>query len=428
MSFNIGILRSRISRLCNVFFRNPMYLYNRIKCSLLAPFYQSIILPQKVRKIRSKEIIDVIFILNELGSWKTESLYNRMKEHSRFRVRLLLVHAKETPNAIEILKRYLQDKKYTYDEIRYGEKQWNEKFNSDIIFYQKPYDGVIGDKYFFSYHTKSLFCYVLYCFRNRNYPEIKNIRFIRFIWQFYAENKKVIEESVPVFSTHAENYINTGLPIMDDLLLDKSCFKDPWKKCGKKKRIIYAPHHTIECDIYEYATFLDYCDFMFELAEKYKDKVQWAFKPHPVLKEKLKKVWGEDRTNEYYGKWESLVCGQLSSGEYLSLFKFSDAMIHDCGSFKLEYLYTGNPVMYLQKKEPVFDYSNWQTEQALRLHYKGYDKSDIENFVVNVINGEDSLKDDREKFVKEYLTPPNNKTACQNIINAILGAEEYKDA
>lgn len=417
---------TRVKRLSCILVRDPMYFYYRIKYVILSPFYQNIIIPPKVRKVRKKDVISVLFVLNELGSWKTESLYNEMKKHPRFNVKLLLIPAMETPEALVVLERYLQDRGYEYEKNR-NDSQWKKQFNSDIIFYQKPYDGVIEDKFFFSYHTKSLFCYVLYCFRNRNYPKLKKIRFIKCIWQFYADNKKVIEESVPVFSTQAKNYINTGLPIMDDLLLDKGHFVDPWKKCGVKKRIIYAPHHTIESDIYEYATFLDYCDFILTMAEKYKDKVQWAFKPHPVLRNKLYKVWGEDKTNMYYEKWESLSYCQLSSGEYMGLFKYSDAMIHDCGSFKLEYLYTGNPVMFLQKKEPVFDYSNWQTVQSLKLHYKGYNEKDIEGFIVNVINGKDPLKIERQAFVDEYLTPPNKKTASQNIINAILGKEEYKE-
>lgn len=415
---------SRINRLFKILVRDPMYFYYRIRYAILSPFYQSVIIPKKVSKLRKKKVIDVLFVLNELGSWKTESLYNEMKKHSRFKVKILLIPATETPEALVVLKQYLQDKGFEYEMIR-NDSLWKKQFNSDIIFYQKPYDGVIEDKYFFSYHTKSLFCYVLYCFRNRNYPKIKDIRFIKYIWQFYADNKKVIEESISVFSTQAKNYINTGLPIMDDLLLDKEHFVDPWKKCGVKKRIIYAPHHTIESDIYEYATFLDYYDFMLSMAEKYKEKVQWAFKPHPVLKMKLYKVWGEKKTNEYYCKWENLSNCQLSSGEYMGLFKHSDAMIHDCGSFKLEYLYARKPVMFLQKKEQIYDYSNWQTVESLKLHYIGNNKQDIENFIISVINNDDPIKKDRDAFVDKFLTPPNGKKACVNIINAILGQEEY---
>lgn len=406
--------------------KDPEYIYIRIKAALLFPFYQRFVLPRKVRKVRNKEVIDVLFVLNELGAWKTETLYKQMLEHPRFNVRLLLVPEIETPDAIDILIKYLEKKGYKYDAIGCEEDKLIASFSSDIIFYQKPYEGHMAKEYFYLYHLDSLFCYVLYCFRNRNYPQIKNYKFIKFIWQFYAENEKVIEESVPVFSTKAKNMVNTGLPFMDDLLQDKSFYDNPWKECGKKKKIIYAPHHTIFSDLYEYATFLDYCDFMLEMAEKYKDKVQWAFKPHPVLKSKLYTIWGEEKTDSYYKKWESLDNCQVSYGEYMGLFKHSDAMIHDCGSFKLEYLYTGNPVMYLQKEEVMNDYTNWQTNESMNLHYKGLNKSDIEVFIRSVIDNNDPLKDKRKDFVDTYLTPPNGKSACDNIINAILGEAEYQ--
>ena len=399
----------------------------RIKYYILSPLYQEFILPVKVRRLRKKKRITVLFILSELGAWKTESLYLTMLSHPRFDAKLLLVPAKETPEGVIILRSYLDKKGYAYSEFANQGLSIKKQFRSDIIFYQKPYDGVIDERFFYLNHLNALFCYVLYGFRNRNYPNIRNIDFVRFIWQFYAENQKVIDESVPVFSTKAKNYINTGIPIMDKLLLEKEHFKDPWKSCGKKKRIIYAPHHTIFSDIYEYATFLDYCDFMLEMVEKYKDKVQWAFKPHPVLKGKLYTVWGKERTDNYYRKWEELENCQLSSGEYLDLFKHSDAMIHDSGSFKIEYLYTNNPVMFLLKTNPVNDYSNWQTLESLELHYKGYSKEDIEGFILNVINGNDELKNKRESFVQSYLVPPYGKTACENIINAILGQEEYSN-
>ena len=37
------------------------------------------------------------------------------------------------------------------------------------------------------------------------------------------------------------------------------------------------------------------------------------------------------------------------------------------------------------------------------------------------------MKSEREHFYNKYLIPPHGKTACENIINAILGQEEYKD-
>lgn len=413
-------------RLLNVL-KDPVNFYYKLRYRFLTPFYQDYILPKKVRRIRSKETIKVLFVINELGSWKTENLYNKMLQHPRFKPVLLLVEEKSAPYAFNLFKDYLKKNNYLFFTSENNEKI-NSLFKSDIIFYQKPYTGIIEDKYFFYYHLDSLFCYVAYCFRNRCNPELRNIQLYDFVWQIYADNNTIIEEFSHILRSKAKNMVNTGLSFMDDLLLPKTSYNDPWKKVdGNCKRIIFAPHHTIFSDLYTYATFFEYCDFMLELVNKYKDSVQWAFKPHPLLKAKLYKVWGAEKTDVYYSKWEKFDNTQIAEGEYMGLFKYSDALIHDCGSFKLEYLYTGNPVLYLSKSDQEFDYPNWQTQESLRLHYRASTKDDIEKFVKNVINGVDSLKQDREGFVKNVLTPPNGKTACQNIINAILGEDEYKD-
>ena len=65
-------------------------------------------------------------------------------------------------------------------------------------------------------------------------------------------------------------------------------------------------------------------DLMIEIALLYKDKVQIAFKPHPLLKEKLIKLWGAQATDDYYRKWDNLPNGQLETGDYVDLFKTSD--------------------------------------------------------------------------------------------------------
>lgn len=403
---------------------NPLELFFIIRFLVLMPFYQKIFIPRKVRRVRRKKVVNVLFIIHELGAWKTEGLYLKMKQHPRFCPRLLLVHEVKALYEYELLKSYIENKHYDYYTIKPNEKIKN-KFSPDIIFYQKPYIDVIEPRLFFHHNLGTLFCYEIYSFWNRTHPGIKKHYFLNFVWQFYVENNKVVEELSTILYTKGSNLICTGVSYMDDLLLNKNHFQNPWKDMGfDKKKIIYAPHHTIatfDSGYYKYSTFLDYCDFMLEMAEKYKDETQWAFKPHPLLKMKLIEVWGEKKTEAYYKKWEYLENGQISEGEYMGLFKHSDAMIHDCGSFKLEYLYTGNPVLYLVKEDQEYDYPNWQTQEALRLHYQARSSADIEEFIRNIIKDKDDFKDERDSFVKNYLTPPNGKGACDNIIDAILG-------
>lgn len=400
------------------------------KIWLLKPIYKKYIVPRKVKDLRQKEVIKVLFVIHELASWKTENLYLRMQKHPRFNAQLLLVPVRED-YSFNILIEYLENKGYSFATIDKGESI-KKKFYPDIIFYGKPYDGILHWRYFYKNNLYALFCNVAYCFRNRNSPHLKKIHYGGYVWQEYVENDKIIEEKCNILKINADNMVNTGLPIMDTLLLDKLQFENPWLPLScNRKRIIYAPHHTLKSETtifkspFYYATFQEYADFMLEMAEKYQDRVQWAFKPHPLLRSKLYQLWGPQKTDAYYKRWNDMENCQIDEGEYMGLFKHSDAMIHDCGSFKLEYLYTNNPVMYLVKDNPEYDYENWQTTKALELHYKGRCKADIEQFIQNVIDNKDEMQRERREFVKRYLTPPNGKSACENIIHAILGEEEY---
>ena len=83
--------------------------------------------------------------------------------------------------------------------------------------------------------------------------------------------------------------------------------------------------------------------------------------------------------------------------------------------------------MYLMRKHGRDVIYNEFGQKAFDLHYKGVTKDDIEGFIRNVIKGVDPLKEKRERFYNEHLIPPHGKTACENIINAILGEAEYKD-
>lgn len=91
---------------------------------------------------------------------------------------------------------------------------------------------------------------------------------------------------------------------------------------------------------------------MVTFAQKYKDKVQIVFKPHPMLYRTLceHSEWGKERTDAYYSMWNNMSNTQLEEGDYTELFMQSDAMIHDCGSFILEYLAVDKPCMFLKKR------------------------------------------------------------------------------
>jgi hypothetical protein len=236
----------------------------------------------------------------------------------------------------------------------------------------------------------------------------------------------------------------TGFPGTDIFLDNKYKPENAWKETGENlKKIIWAPHHTIDDDksFLSFSAFLIYADYMLELAAKYKSAVQWAFKPHPILKPKLYEhpQWGKKRTDAYYNRWNEIANGQLEEGSYHDLFLTSDAMIHDSGSFLIEYLYLNKPVCRTDRDDSITDRLNKFGVMAYNMHYHARSEKEIEEFLVNVVidgarsqepgarsqepgarsqepgarsqepGARDTLKGQRSEFLQKYLLPPNNR-------------------
>lgn len=380
------------------------------------------------RRIRKKDKIKVLFILAELGSWKTERLYCKMKEHPRFEPILGVTTSIEVPGSKAPLIEYLQHKGYEFVDLDESRNSIGE-ISPDVKFYYKPYEESFPVQHRFLRHLKSLTCHIHYAFNQGSEKWAYNHLITKFCWFNFVENSSVVRTRSKIKGLYNGNVIATGFPMQDDLNEEPDVYPDPWTKDDlHRKRIIYAPHHSLPGTNkggVQYSTFLDYGDFILEVAKKYKDKIQWAFKPHPTLYPKLLKIWGQQKTDDYYNAWKDISFSQVELGEYKGLFKHSDAMIHDCSSFIVEYHYSHRPVLYLLRDEKHCDEQNEFGIAAFNAHYKACSKSDIEKFIEMVLAGEDSMQGTRDSFFNTYLIPPGNKSACDNIIDVLLGKDSF---
>lgn len=400
------------------------YYLSLVKWFLIYHYYRYIFIPVKSKRIRRQETIKVVFVVAEVSIWKTENLYKMMIQHSRFHPVIALTYAHRHNNSIDSVVKYMETHRYQYEIVDTNCDLFSQ-FHPDIIFYQKGWDDHIDGKLRFSNNLKSLFCYAMYSFHNSHVRSSLGLQFYNYCWQLYYESNLASKGVGSFMKTGGKNIVVTGLPQMDRDI-DSIKRNDPWKKDGKK-RIIFAPHFAIENGLFGNATFLTTGDMILQLAKQYKEQVTWVFKPHPLLKITLDKVWGKERTEQYYAEWGNSDFSSIEEGEYDSLFYYSDALIHDCMSFIVEYQYSLKPALYLTFDSTVSEAINEFTQKALDLHYKASSKENIENFIDMIISGGDSRQKEREDYVLQQLTPPYGKTACENIMNAILGVEEYSN-
>lgn len=386
--------------------------------------YVHIFCPLAVKRIRRKPVINVIFVIAELGMWKTENLYQAMLSHPRFNPVLRVVPTPENANALQEVVDYLNKRGYEYHVLN-RKTPLQKGFKADIVFYQKPYRSCYFRPHRFYRNLNVLFCYASYGIHSILSDYICNQDIHNVIWQYYFENRNCAIETSSLMNNRGRNLVVTGVPMFDRYQKAREEYRFDWKQQDKtKKRIIYAPHFSILPDsLLQYGTFLENGQFMLEMARKYEKEIQFVFKPHPLLQPTLYGYWGKEKTDAYYAAWDSLANAKVELGQYVDLFMTSDAMIHDCSSFTNEYMFTCNPVMYLLHDNSDSHSANLNTmsRDAFELHYKGLTFDDIEKFILDVISGNDAYMQQRKMYYEKYLKPVNGKLATENIIEAILG-------
>lgn len=424
-------LRSTLSRLADL--RGTFY---RCKYRLWDVHHTpSAAMRKRAAALRKKDVVRVAFIVYDPAKWKLEALYLRMREHPRFDpvlVPTMIFVGDDAENArlFNSCVDYLRSRGYPYVPAS-SQLNIDTLVHPDVVFYGEPY-SIFDRGYQLSadVHRQSLGCYVPYDSCNI-IQQFKRLQAVNLAWMFLVESQAVLEEFAQVLPNRGRNLVATGSPLQDmALAVTREEGERAWKpQPTPKKRVIWAPSHSLpgnRHNVYEQSTFLDLAEPMLALAEKYRDRIQWAFKPHPVLKRKLAEVWGQARTDAYYERWATMDCAQLAEGPYLPLFKGSDALVHDCRSFMREYMFTANPVLFLENGKDYRDEYSPSMLQALALHEKAKTPEEVEAFLVRrVLGGDDPLRERREAFRQSRLVPPNGRTASQNIIDAILGEGAY---
>lgn len=377
--------------------------------------------------------IKILFIISSLPMWRSQRLYELLIADDRFDPKIIICPFKryneeERVNYINEISAYLSScgvNDYVIDDKDFDLDQFlNADFNPDIIFPSQGYNNIYGNKLDLEWNRERIYCNIPYALMTV-LSTAYNHYFQNLCWKFYIPSALHLKTAKKMMANHAKNVIIVGEPDYDKFVESK---RDPWKmmKDGKKrKRVIWAPHFSIgPKDTLHRASFLWLYDEMLKIAYEYRDSIQFVFKPHPHLHNAICNFdcWGEDWANQYYDKWSSMENTQLEEGYFTDLFKFSDAMIHDCGSFTGEYMFVNKPVMFTTQNEKfIREGADDFGLKCLDLHYIGKSIDDIRNFLDNIVIKEnDNLKEERSRFYQEYLIPPNGKSVAENIYDDLL--------
>ena len=398
---------------------------------------------QKVRKAQARKIEQlqkqgkarVLFFLQTPSVWKYDALYRQLEQSEWFEPIVVVspynVHLnydmQECFRVMHQTEDFAQQQGYTYTSAYdWTKKKWRDikkLYQPDIVFFAKPYKDTLRAYHIYNF-PEALTLYLPYGINCINlFHNTYGLPFQALLWKFLVETEFQKRFAEQYEKSHGDNVEIVGALAEEKLMQKEYQPKDVWKpQEKKKKRIIWAPHHTVDY-LFNFSNFLNYCEDMLRLAEKYQDEVQFAFKPHPVLKFKLINLWGQEKTEDYYNRWANLANGQIEQGDYIDLFKTSDAMIHDCASFTVEYLYAQKPVLFQIRDEKVKDEFNTFGQMCLEQHYLAYSIEETEQFIREVvIEGKDPKKAEREQFYKQYLYPKDGLMPSDKIFEILKNA------
>lgn len=394
-------------------------------------FLLSFIVRRVARKAKNGEPIRVLFLAMTVSYWKYDTLYRKMAKDPRFCP--MIMPAMRTGQSFEDQLRdhdeiMLEFGRRGYDVVP-GYDRKRGRFNDpmllkpDIVFYTHPYSGPgrLRKMYDFWAMRSCLLCHVPYYFLSSTDDGLVNNPIQNMCWHYYCPNEAIRTDVAKVMNNGGVNTRTVGYPFGEELAEISKVEADLAWRGDKRKRIIWAPHHSIENDpVFRTGTFLDNCDFMRELATRHADKLMIAFKPHPVLFSRLEKIWGREKTQRYYDFWRTHENTLLQTGAYQALFKGSDALIHDSGSFQREYLETRKPCLFLYREDCLVSSFNEFAKRGLEAHYSGRSVEDIENFVEKVVLKSDDPKAvDRTLFYETYLKTPTGCVFSDNVIAEI---------
>lgn len=384
-----------------------------------------------VKRLRFKKRINVVFFASSLSMWRYQHLYEVLSKHPRFNVSILIAPAiafSDTQKKIdiELLKAFFTEKNMPFLIAWDGHDSFMDvkALSPDVLFYPQPYRDFYPEPINYHNFYNRLLCYYPYAFWcSKNYWSY-DMPLHKMAWKLFYSTELHRQDAKQCASNKGRNVEVVGYPTADDFL--SGSHVDVWTpQSVKKKRVVWAPHFTIFTGgLVKQSNFLWMAPVMLDIAKKYFDKLQFVFKPHPRLFTELCKHedWGEEKARQYYDAWATMNNTQLQTGEFVDLFMTSDAMIHDSGSFGVEYHYSGNPVMYIADNfEEHLSTMGDFGKLAMQLHYVGKSCEDIVRFIEDVvIAGNDPMKDERMQFVNKYLLPPNGKTVAQNTMDILL--------
>ena len=382
------------------------------------------IVRRRIRRRKVGDKIRVLFMVNEISKWKTQSLYDLMKESGRYEpvigVTVMDVdrHFSDVDQQIKMNRtaKFFEDRGMRVIRLYDAQEKTVtaiKQFGADVVFYQQPYvmlqehlpDVVSYD---------ALTCYVPYYVTNYGTRHFDyEFRFHKQVWRYFILNEDFARayRRLGWLEGYAGKILGLGHTGLDYYYLHKD------ERCDEGI-VIYAPHCSIDYpgneNLENYSTFLWNGEAILEYAKNHPE-FKWVFRPHPSLKVALRRcgAWDDKKIESYWEKWAKIAIVSRDD-DYQALFLKSKALITDCGSFLIEYFVTGKPLIHLisstVKVQPIS-----VAKHYFDTWYKVHDLKEMAKTFETVLErGEDPMR--KERLTALHRAKLADNYAAQNLL------------
>lgn len=396
-------------------------------------------LEKTVRRIRRKisdgNKVKAVFFVNNISMFPAKPLFDQMCDDDLFDPCIIVIPDKRVEDPYtnmvrcesELSEEYPEDRIIKIRKDRYD--RWPDVLDdADIVVYPVPYNiSVYKYNVRYSLGRDYLPVIVNYGYYRSLYDRsIMSSYNYAYFWKVFMESEYTMKEYEDCSVLKGKNGELVGYIKMDLL-------NDVEPETRKRKRVLIALHHSIEGgfnDRLALANFIRYYDYFETLPDRYPD-IDFVYRPHPFLFESLKQArnWNDDMVRDYLDRMKSKKNVIWSdNGDYFREFMNSDACIQDCGSFLVEYMYTGKPCCYMLKDESDID-SKFAPlgKECLEQCYISYSSDDIDAFIDDVVIHENDVKKQgREKLSKSVMVnyPNAARVALDSIRRALKGEKD----
>lgn len=373
---------------------------------------------KRIKKSKGSKPVKVLFLVTENSKWGYQSLYETFDKDEDFEPLVVVSVLKDVHKGKDKTRMNLEENYNFFKsrgmKVEYGYKNHKyidlRKFNPDIVFYEQPW-GIPH-----IHKPKKVSAYALCA--HISYGIASNPKvlqggkvFFTSLWKFFIAHECLLKEYYETLPDLKGIIEVTGHPKLD-------VYENYLEKEHEKFTIIYAPHFSVGKSLLHFSTFDWSGYFILEWAKNHPE-INWIFKPHPNLKSHFIKT-GYMKPHEveaYFEEWQKI--GKVyTQGDYFNLFKNSDGMITDCGSFLIEYFATGKPILHLVSCLSA------RHNELIKLvgnnYYKIYNLPSLKCYLEEIfVKRNDFMKNIRQEECLKILS--KNFNSAEKIFNYIKG-------